>query len=34
MISMIIFCFFMMRRHGMSCCARGKHSDGKDSSLK
>lgn len=28
MIAMIVFCFFMMRRHGMSwgmgCCGRGK----------
>ncbi len=30
MIAMIVFCFFMMRRHGMGCCGRGKHrpSDG------
>ena len=29
MIAMMVICFFMMRRHGMSCgtgcCARGKH---------
>ena len=43
MIAMIVFCFFMMRRHGMSCwmgcCTRDKHSpsDGSkpgDSTLK
>ncbi len=39
MIAMIIFCFFMIRRHGMSCwmgCCGGKHrlNDDNDPSLR